>query len=613
MSINGQGINAGSVNEAAALDQEAFELWLRDPSAKIAHLVEIDYNGDSAVYPNWVKRTLKYSDTDVTEIFLGYKDRIASIGSFSREIGERFTGVVSSSYGEITLHNDDGELDLIPNLSIDGQEVRVLYGDPTWPLERYRIRFKCLAEKCTGSDSEKITIQLRGVDFGADLPIQTTMIPDSSGANAESNQPVPLTFGSVFNITPVCIDSTNQIHQYHGGAATSPTVVRDSGVTFAVHMYPNYITISAVDAGTNTISTATAHGFYEDTRVFYNVLGPSPPAPLSKGVYYYVLAAGLTTTAYRLGLTPGGAEIDLTNTTAGAWTTGYHWYDDLTTGKIYLDSAPDGVLTMDVTNTSTTDAATIVISALGAVNVDAASKARFQAICPQTMGIYVKDRRNRLEVARDIVDGIGAWYGYSREGMLQFGRVEGNPASYDLAITDEDMVPDSFVRLENLKPEKKHRLSYRKNWTNQKDSLATGSAYDIFGDYWRQLYSTDYSVTAPQTSTDVGTNGMFHALSAIPDVQETMMVNLADASAEAIRLDAMYFSWGAIYQVGLHLIGTLINPGMVINVTHARHGCSLGVNMTAISVEDKPGSDQDSDIVTVKFFVATSAYAPGQL
>ncbi len=125
----------------------------------------------------------------------------------------------------------------------------------------------------------------------------------------------------------------------------------------------------------------------------------------------------------------------------------------------------------------------------------------------------------------------------------------------------------------------------------------------------RVLFSSDYSTSAPRSSTDVGANGSFHALATIPDAQPSMMVLSSDAAAENARLDTMYFSWGGVFQVDLKRIGTLIDVGMVINFTHSRHGFSNGVNVTAIGVEDKP----TDDIVTVKFFVAIAAYAPGQL
>ena len=126
--VNGSVINGAAINSGIALDEEAYQLWLRNPTSSVCHLVWIDYNGTSAVYPNWVKYTLKLSDLP----YAGHHDRIKNVGSFSQQIGDRFSGVVTASIGEIELDNADGTLDAWHNLSVDGQRVKVLHGDPSW-------------------------------------------------------------------------------------------------------------------------------------------------------------------------------------------------------------------------------------------------------------------------------------------------------------------------------------------------------------------------------------------------------------------------------------------------------------------------------------------------
>jgi len=201
------------------------------------------------------------------------------------------------------------------------------------------------------------------------------------------------------------------------------------------------------------------------------------PAPLANSTDYWVIPDGLTTTAFKLSATRGGAAIDITGTNTGAVLIGYHWTSDLTTGKIQLDSKSTGRITLDGV-ASQSLAADIVPLVLSAVNVDPHSYLAFESTCPQTMGIYVNQRRNRLEVADDIVNGIGAWYGYGREGMLKFGRVEGNPTYYLHTLIEDDLLLNS-LRIDSLiPPEKQHRLSYRHNWTNQSGELFSGVSAD---------------------------------------------------------------------------------------------------------------------------------------
>jgi len=615
-------INGYEINGAEALDEEDYQLWLRNPSSAIAHLVEIDYHGTSAVYPNWVRYTLKSSDrSDLS--FVGYPDRVKSIGNFTRQIGERFSGTVTASIGEITFNNMDGSLDAWHNLSIDGQRVRVLHGHPDWAYERFRTVYECIAECVASSTWDTLTVRLRGIDYKANLPIQTNLIPDTSGANAESNVPVPLAYGDVFNITPAIADGVNLVYQWNDGAVTSVSEVRDSGVLFQVWPlnWDSYggLHISTVNAGTNTLTSAVAHGFYEHTRISTHIPNLAPPyywtwpAPIIANQYYYVIANGLTTTDFRLSLTRGGAEIDITGATIDAYITGYHWDADLTTGEILLDSSPAGILTLDGIAGSTL-ASDIVIAALGATNIDNNSKNRFDATCPQTMGIYIKERRNRLEVADEVMQGIGAWYGYSREGMLQFGRVKGQPATYDFALGEDDFIPNTFHPERMIPPEKRHMVQYQKNYTNQKGILADAvgvSQIEQYAEYWRIAYSTDFSVSEPNTiGADEGSGGEeYHLLATFPDAIPSLMKLGGQAKTEAARLDAMYYGWGVIFSGQTKRIGIEVDIGMVVKVTHSRYGLSGGMNMTCVYADYQPSADT----VDLKFFVALDAYTPGQL
>lgn len=877
--INGSVINGAAINGGIALDEEAYQLWLRNPSASVCHLVWIDYNGTSAVYPNWVRYTLKVSDMP----FAGHRDRVKNIGSFSQQIGDRFSGVVTASIGEIEFDNADGTLDEWHKLAVDGQRVKVLHGDPSWDVDRFRLVYECIAEAFVSSDNLSLRLRVRSPSYQYNLPIQTNLVGTTT-VNSTSNLPIPRAFGKVPNAEPLLVDSANLVYQWNDGAVTSVDDVRDGGIPFRT----SPIAISSVVG--NLMSTATAHGFSANTRVrcdavipaanaiaysitggwlcavgpntcytsidsgltwvartipagdYYGlygtgagilcavginvcatsadggvtweartipagsyfsitiaaltserlvavgasvcatsddygatwtsrtipagtyedveITGSAPytlcavggsvcatsddgitwtartipagayyalsvinaggnfcaigaticatsddggvtwtartapagtyeyviwtgyrlcaagagvsaisddygvtwtnvtfpgavtcyamiqtglwicavgvglaisgdahgeswtaisdtlPTPLANTTDYWISADGLTTTAFKLSATRGGTVVTLTNTTTGASIIGYHWTADLTTGKVQMSSSPTGVITLDG-EAGGLLAADLVVGALSATNVAAGSQVhfqntnvdmqsylRFESTCPQTMGVYVKDRRNRLDVANDVVRGIGAWYGYGREGMLRFGRVEGNPSSYDFALIESDFFTGTLRIEQLLPPEKQHRIGYRKNWTNQSGALFAAVSADN-----RELYSLDMSVTQSHTSADAGTNGSFHALNMIPDVQESLIYLASDANDEAVRLDAMYYGWGAIFTGEVGRIGTEIDVGHTVNVTYPRFGLSGGVNMTCVGFDD----NRTSGKVTLKFFVALANYTPGQL
>lgn len=66
-------------------------------------------------------------------------------------------------------------------------------------------------------------------------------------------------------------------------------------------------------ADTGDLITAPAHGFQADERVFV-LASPGAPLPtgLAEDTAYYVLATGLTTDAFKLSASSGGAAVDIT-------------------------------------------------------------------------------------------------------------------------------------------------------------------------------------------------------------------------------------------------------------------------------------------------------------
>ena len=70
--------------------------------------------------------------------------------------------------------------------------------------------------------------------------------------------------------------------------------------------------VRTADATANDVQSET-HGFVADDRVVFEVVeGLTVPAGLTAGTIYYVIATGLTTDAFRVSATSGGAAIDIT-------------------------------------------------------------------------------------------------------------------------------------------------------------------------------------------------------------------------------------------------------------------------------------------------------------
>jgi hypothetical protein len=79
----------------------------------------------------------------------------------------------------------------------------------------------------------------------------------------------------------------------------------------------------------NAAAVPVAHGFAAGDPVEFravkngtnaNLPDGKLPSPLAEVTVYYVIASGLTTTAFKVSATSGGSAIDLTDAGAGRWT-----------------------------------------------------------------------------------------------------------------------------------------------------------------------------------------------------------------------------------------------------------------------------------------------------
>lgn len=77
--------------------------------------------------------------------------------------------------------------------------------------------------------------------------------------------------------------------------------------------------VRSADLVGNDIQT-NAHGLAADDRVVFETIeGLTAPTGITLGTLYFVLAAGLTTDAFNVSTTSGGAELDITAVGSAIW------------------------------------------------------------------------------------------------------------------------------------------------------------------------------------------------------------------------------------------------------------------------------------------------------
>lgn len=128
-------------------------------------------------------------------------------------------GVVSAE-GECVLVNTDRGLDPLYAYAYDGQQFRMLVGDPDeasggFPYNNFKEVINCVMEQPTDF-SETVTIKLRASTYSLDQLIQTNLYGGTGGLDGTADlkgKTKPFIFGMVSNIKPRLIDPTKLIYQ----------------------------------------------------------------------------------------------------------------------------------------------------------------------------------------------------------------------------------------------------------------------------------------------------------------------------------------------------------------------------------------------------------------
>jgi hypothetical protein len=218
---------------------------------------------------------------------------------------------------------------------------------------------------------------------------------------------------------------------------------------------------------------------------------------------------------------------------------------DLSSGKITLCSSPVGTITCDADGanpsaTWLTTAGEIMddlldrIGPLSSADIDATALAALDTDAPYTLGLYIRERRNLLDVLDDIANSAGAYYGFKRDGVFSAAVFTVPAGSPVITLDNIETLYDLEIDLGDP-PIWRQRLSHERNWTLQQgDGLAAcvGTASCPNGEHPIDWLSEQYrTVSSEDTSIKTA-----HLLARDPDAKPTLIDTSANATTEAARL-----------------------------------------------------------------------------
>lgn len=262
------------------LDQSSpapFKKLLEDPNAQFIYLIELyPYNAElqnkmtgvmpfgaapygvqemtykgglTRVFLSDVGYVTKPTDTLPNRYFAGLVDNPLQFetGILSGDI----FGTGNQSFGAISIHNGNGDMDHLSAYGWAGRRVVVKAGTRGFAYADFSIVFDGSVNDLEAND-DMITLTIKDNSSKTDQPLLPPTYTGTGGLEGSedlANKPKPLAYGVVKNIEPVLVDAANLIYQVHDGSILAVDVVRDSGVMLTNMGDVADITTATVGAG----------------------------------------------------------------------------------------------------------------------------------------------------------------------------------------------------------------------------------------------------------------------------------------------------------------------------------------------------------------------------
>ena len=477
--------------------------------------------------------TLRYSTgTGYVDTVNGtyYEPRIEQPCLMRRDIfnSGKIGGTTTSSYGELTLKNIDGGLDIFSDYAFDGRTVTLKVGEPN---DAYSTFKKVLIAGVAQAAFEWQRVSIRLRDRITDLQKKKVQPLLFAGANDNivvfneggtdlKDAQKPMIFGRVINLTPVLINSFYLLYQISTSALAEVVNVFDKGTYLA----------RGSDYATSALLRASAPAL---------------------GAFNTCLAEGMI----KLGSTPTGTV------TVVAWE--YKTIENNTVAQIVKRL---------VTSAGELTTGDLVLSDYTTLDSQIAAN----------VGLVVSSDMMVSDVLDKLCESIGAWWGFDSLNKFRILRLNA-PSSTSVAEFDESSIMsierESVSVNSSTDAVYKITLEHDKNWTVQTGDLLASSVAADHKSYLekevRKSVKKDDSIKT-----------------AHPNAQEvtisTLLCGLKYAEPEAERLLSIYDPSRIILTVSVKVdasILSVVDLGTVVKVTSSRYGLFNGKYLRVIGIQ----------------------------
>ncbi len=452
----------------------------------------------------------------------------AEVAIFSNRGGVGGSGV--PTFGQTTIKIGDGDHDAQTAMHWDGRPVTIYLGAQEFDFEEFQAIFKGTAQEVVWNESE-LQIILRDGAARLDVPIQQTLYAGTGGLEGSDdlkNQPKPLTYGSPRNVSPVLVDRTALIYQFHDRQAQGVTAVYDRGVA-----------LTKANAGLNDITQLGLASIYDWTAI-----------------------AGQFITDLMQGLIRVGAEPD---------------------GTLTADVQGDAV--GGFAQTTGAIVRRILTSKAGLLDPEDLEPSAFQQLDlanSAPISYYVREGGNSVRSIMDeLMPPIGGFWRFTWQGTFTLGVIA---FQTPVLLIQDDAHLRTYQRVQTDLPLWRLKIGYAKAWTVQPQqeldkSSAPAAIKDFVGQEFRYAEKSDQTVRDRRLlAEELTIPGWFDLPS--------------DAQAEADRQHALFSADRHRYDVELADYQFRAQAGHTVQLRLPRFGLASGRAFIVLGIAEQTDGQQ---------------------
>lgn len=243
-------------------------------------------------------------------------------------------------------------------------------------------------------------------------------------------------------------------------------------------------------------------------------------------------------------------------------------------GTVYLDSVSEIVREIVTTYAGLSDPS----------DLDTQSFTDLETANSSTVGLYVPDTTDILDALDQLMNTIGGFYGFDRDGKFFVGRLElptGSGITPDAEFDQTNII--ELTRLASEIPNYRFRVQYKKNYTPLDESQFGASITQAQRDYLVRDGLFEVVEDAAVQTAYPNSNEL---------VIEALFAGSGAAASEATRLSQIYDEQREVYRIRVKTQPYTLELNDIVQITFDRYNLTSGKNFRVISVTEDAATNE---------------------